>query len=394
MRPPTLSTPVKTSSVIVILTVILTVDAFAQPERPRLDEGGGSARVVSPLERIHSTSPDDPFQFILDRGIRVEDHPNGYDLHAAQAPDLAALCDLDRYLPCARILWSLRFPPVSGAMYRAAVPPRVKLQGDGRDVWWVPSVHCVTYEPRKMAWSKVSSGQHCMNIVDAESQQMEWLIGGRIEGLNPEEPGLYEGWIPVTITMESHQWIVDIPVSYERYRASRSCTASTGNLSVSGLPYAELEPKPGGTVTLSAGFNVRSILELGGDFAARCGTKEGDPHPACPGLNYTTGFFRFQVPDEDTAWSIDISRVSLGPGGDDNADWTWSIGYYEPNPMGDPEPFTIQTRKTISFDDGSDPYMDSEGNIHLYLAGSIFIPDGWDAGSYSDTATVTFTCGP
>ena len=386
----------KTSSLIAILTAILTLPAFAQPERPRLDEGGGSARVVPPLERIHSTSPDDPFQFILDRGIRVEDHPNGYDLHAAQAPDLATLCDLDRYLPCARILWSLRFPPVSGAMYRAAVPPRVKLQGGGGNVWWVPSVHCVTYEPRRLARSKVSSGQHCMNIVDAETQQMEWLIGGRIEGLNPEDPGLYEGWIPVTITMESHQWIVDIPVSYERYRASRSCTASVGNLRVRALPYAELNTNAGGTVTLSAGFNVRSILELGGDFEARC-REPDDPaqtYPDCPGLNYTTGFFRFQVPDEDTAWSINISRVSLGPEGGTKADWTWSIGHYEPNPMGDPEPFTIDTGRTISFNDGSDPYMDSEGNIHLYLAGSINIPPGWTAGSYSETATITFTCGP
>lgn len=377
---------------------MLTFPAFAQPERPRLDEGGGSARVVSPLPRLHSTSPDDPFQFILDRGIRVEDHPNGYDLHAAQAPDLAALCDLDRYLPCARILWSLRVPPVSGAMYRAAVPPRVKLHGDGDDVWWVPSVHCVTYEPRKMAWSKVSSGQHCMNIVDAESQQMEWLIGGRIEGLNPEKPGLYEGWIPVTITMESHQWIVDIPVSYERYRASRSCTASAGNLSVHGLPYAELETSAGGTVTLSAGFNVRSILELGGDFATRCGTM-GNPqtHPNCPGLSYTTGFFRFQVPDEDTDWSVSISRVTFDGGNDDDTDdedWTWSIGYYETNSMGDDEPFTIQTRETISFDSSTDVYMDSDGNIHLYLAGYIDIPAGWDAGSYSESATITFTCGP
>ena len=168
-----------------LLAFMLTLPAFAQqsakraepPERPRLDEGSGFSRARSPEERIPPLSPDDPSRFILDRGIRVEDHPNGIGRHAAQAPGLAAVCDLDTYLPCARILWVLRFPPVSGATYQAVVPNRVRLHGPGSEAWWSPSVHCVIYEPRRLARNKVSSGQNCMHIVDAETQQMEWLIG-------------------------------------------------------------------------------------------------------------------------------------------------------------------------------------------------------------------------
>lgn len=65
-----------------------------------------------------------------------------------------------------------RFPPVSGATYQGVVPSRVELHGPSSEVWWTPSVHFVTYEPRRLARNKVSSGSNCMNIVDEQTQRM------------------------------------------------------------------------------------------------------------------------------------------------------------------------------------------------------------------------------
>ncbi|MYD19822.1 MAG: hypothetical protein F4X05_09270 [Rhodothermaceae bacterium] len=384
---------------ICLLASILAFPAFAQqtakreepPERPRLDEGSGFSRAPSLEGRIPPISPDDPSRFILDRGIRVEDHPNGIGRYAAQAPGLAAVCDLDTYLPCARILWVLRFPPVSGATYQTLVPARVQLHGPGSEAWWTPSVHCVIYEPRRLARNKVSSGQSCMHIVDAETQQMEWLIGGRIEGLDPDDYGVYEGWIPVTITMGSQQWIVDVPVTYERFKRVASCSleSSTGNPFISGIPHhGDDEDQRGGTVDVSPASGVRSVLALSGDLAGRCGSDGA----GCPSLSFTTGWARFQA-DEGTTWTFDVSSVSFDGGGNTESDWTWTVGYYDYDADEDGGPFVIQTSKSPSFSESADPWFDSNRYAHIFLGGSIEIEDDWEAGSYSETATVTFCCG-
>ncbi len=372
---------------------MLTLPAFAQqtakreepPERPRLDEGSGFSRAVSPEERTPPISPDDPFRFILDRGIRVEDHPDGIGRHAAQAPELAALCDLDTYLPCARILWVLRFPPVSGATYQALVPSRVQLHGPGSDVWWTPVVHCVTYEPRRLARNKVSSGQSCMNIVDADTQQMEWLIGGLVEGLDSENHGVYEGWIPVTITMGSQHWIVDVPVTYELFQPVASCgvVGVGANIGITGIPHhmedAELR---GGTVDVTASTTSRDNLTLSGDIADYCDDND------CSGISAYTGWFRFEAP-EDMTWTFSISSVSFDGGGNTESDWTWHVGYYGSGGRG----FIIETAESPSFSETADPWFDSNRQAHLFLGGYIEILDDWAAVSRTETATVTFCCG-
>ena len=384
---------------ICILATILALPAFAQqpakraepPEPPRLDEGPGFSRAASPAERIPPISPDDPSRFILDRGIRVEDHPNGFGRHAAQAPGFAAVCDLDTYLPCARILWVLRYPPVSGATYQAVVPPRVQLHGPGTDVWWTPSVHCVIYEPRRLARNKVSSGQSCMHIVDAETQQMEWLIGGRIEGLDPKIHGVFEGWVPVAITMGSQHWIVDVPVTYERFKRVASCTlrTTTGNPFIRGIPHhGTAENQRGGTVDISPSSAARTTLSLSDDLADRCGSDGA----RCPSIRSSTGWVRFQA-DEDATWTFDISGVSFDGGGNTESDWEWVVGYYDYDTDEDGDPFVIQTAKTISFDQDAEPWYDSDRWVHIFLGGNIEIEDDWEAGSYTEFATVTFCCG-
>ena len=378
---------------ICMLASMLTLPAVAQrsaiPERPRLDEGSGFSRTGTPMERIPPISPDDPSRFILDRGIRVEDHPNGIGLHAAQAPGFAAVCDLDTHLPCARILWVRRFPAVTGATYHASVPARVPLTGGESDVWWAPTVHCVTYDARRLSRYKVSSGQNCMNIIDAETQHMEWLIGGRIEGLDTENHGIYEGWVPVTITMGSQVWIVDVPATYERFQAMRSCSlqAHAGNLFVRGIPHHGTDPaQRGGTVDIRPASRVRTDLTLSGDLADYC------DHNDCTGISSTTGWVRFQA-DEDETWTFSVSPVSFDGGGNTESHWTWIVGYYDYDTDEGGAPFSIQTHESPSFSESADPWFDSDRWAHIFLGGYIEIRDDWDAGSYTETATVTFCCG-
>lgn len=385
----------KSSFIVFGILAVLTLPAVAQEsaepaERPRLDEGSGFSRTGTPKERIPPPSPNDPFQFILDRGIRVEDHPNGIGLHAPQAPGLAAVCDLATYLPCARILWVLRYPPVSGATYQAMVPARVQLHGPASDVWWTPSVHCVTYEPRRRARNKVSSGQSCLNIVDAETQQMEWLIGGRIEGLDSEKHGSYEGWIPVTITMGSQHWIVDVPVTYKRFQPVRACglEGNAGNMGITGIPHqAEDANRRGGTVGVEASTAARDNLTLSGDIADYCDDND------CSGISYSTGWVRIQA-DESETWTLDVSSISFDGGGNTSSDWTWVVGYYDYDEDGDGHPFVIETARAPSFSESTtDIWYDSDREAHFFLGGSIEIQDDWAPGSYSQTATITFCCG-
>ena len=386
--------PKSSFSFICMLAFMLTLPAVAQQstepaERPRLDEGSGFSHTGTPKERIPPISPDDPYRFILDRGIRVEDHPNDIGRHAAQAPGFAAVCDLGTYLPCARILWVRRFPPVSGATYQAMVPARVQLHGPGSEVWWTPSVHCVTYEPRRVARKKVSSGQSCINIVDAETQQMEWLIGGRIQGLDSEKPGIYEGWIPVTITMGSQHWIVDVPVTYERFKSVRSCSliGNAGNMGITGIPHQmEHANQRGGTVGVEASTAARDNLTLSGDIADYCDNND------CSGISYATGWVRIQA-DEGETWTLEISGISFDGGGNTSSDWTWVVGYYNYDSDEDGVPFIIQTAESPSFSESTTTiWYDSNREAHFFLGGSIEIQDDWAPVSRTETATISFCC--
>ncbi|MCY4171380.1 MAG: hypothetical protein OXE59_09745 [Bacteroidetes bacterium] len=57
-----------------------------------------------------------------------------------------------------------------------------------------------------------------------------------IHGLDPVVHGIYEGWIPVTISEAENQWIIDVPIKYERLKAETTCTLNAeGNVSISGL---------------------------------------------------------------------------------------------------------------------------------------------------------------
>ena len=155
--------------------------------------------VESPLPVGRSTG--DPFQFILGRGIHIDHHPNGYELYAAKAPGVAANCPPDSAHPCGHVLWSVHYPPASGVTYYAAVPPQVRLMGEDGDILWRPSVHCITHDTERRVRYKVGEGDSCINIVDTETQRIEYLVGGQIDGAPPITPGVYKGWIPVTITM-------------------------------------------------------------------------------------------------------------------------------------------------------------------------------------------------
>ncbi len=423
-----------TIRILSIITLLLPLHAFAQrqvtprvsPTASEVERGTrvgragtashvpraaseGAPRTRDGRTRVYSRSPDDPSQFILDRGIQVEDHPNDYARHADFRAPLASECDLATSTPCAQILRTLRLAPVSGVAYHASVPPRVQLRGPEPNISWVPSVHCITYEPRRRSRYKVGSGPSCMNIVDAETQQMEWLIGGHIEGLDKKQYGVYEGWVPVSFTMGEYQWIMDIPITYERFKRQPTCGLGTasdgtpqGNIRIRNIPH-----RPGfsaGEIRLTSGYRVRTAIEYIGDYEDLC---KAEPSLCADILdNSTTGWIRL-LADEDAQWTINITGIKFTFLDGSTADWEWIVGYYDDVRSG---AFPLKQAKEPTFTESTDPniYFNSEREAHLYLGGVLTLANTSNPQSnscprchgeysnrprtYKETATVTLTC--
>jgi len=147
-----------------------------------------------------------------------------------------------------------------------------------------------------------------------------------IHGLDPVVHGIYEGWIPVTISEAENQWIIDVPIKYERLKAETTCTLNAeGNVSISGLYYPAGESAEG-TIKLSSSSTASSELTLSGGFLSTC----ADSRNPCPTFaTGQTGWMRFQT--DSPTWSVSISPTSISPGAlarGTAVDWTWIIGYY------------------------------------------------------------------
>jgi len=384
--------------VIIFALLILVRPTQAQElERIQLDEGGGSSLHSNHglSSRIPPHSPKNTLQFLMDFGVNVEDHPNGYGRHAHQSPAIADVCNVSPSngeplgAACGRILWDTGHGfPTTGATYLASVPHRVELSGD--NVWWEPSIHCITWDMQRRALYKVSQGPTCMNIINAETQRMEWRIGGKIHGMNPDTPGIYEGWIPVTIHESDHQWIIDVPIRYERLRAETTCTLNAGgDVRMSGLEYDPENPIKG-EIRITSDRDTRSILSLTGTAAAICGrTGSG-----CAGLSYSTGWVRFTT--NSPTWSMTISATQVSPSfravGSAET-WTWIVGYYDAGGVG----YVIDTDEAPSFTESANVWADADGWRHLFLGGFVN-PENWESqgsggGTFSGSGTVTLMCG-
>ncbi|MDE2828313.1 MAG: hypothetical protein OXL40_13595 [Bacteroidota bacterium] len=112
----------------------------------------------------------------------------------------------------------------------------------------------------------------------------------------------------------------------------------------------------------------------------------------CFGISFSTGWVRFQA-DEGMTWTFSASFVSFDGGGITSSDWIWTVGYYDYAADVDGTPFVIQNVRSPSFSESADPWFDSNREAHIFLGGSIEIQDDWEAGSHTETATVTFSCG-
>lgn len=368
-----LSTPL-----IVATTLALATSTQAQRKtRPVLDAGDGFA--TTPSERLVPPPP----QLVLERGINVEDHPNGYSLHASRSPVIAASCEIKSGPACAIILWASPIPPITGAEYHARVPDVVSLRGTDFDVWWSPSVHCVTWDRRRRSLYQVSSGAACMNIVDAETQELQWFVGGRIEGLKPPPPGEYVGWVPVTFTSGFQRWVVDVPVSYHRYHKEGACMLDAGgDIRISGIPFASDVDDRGGNIDITATVDTRTDVTITGNLANLCGS-DGS---TC-GLAASTGWAR--ITPSGSSWTFSIASASVGQEGETSADWEFHVGYYRSG-MG----FHIDTAFTPSFDQSENIWFDSSGEGHIFIGGNIDIPTDWEDrhNAYTGSIDVTFTC--
>jgi len=342
----------------------------------------------------------------MEQGVHVEDHPNEYRRHATKAPAIVNVCDTAPSGPlrleahgihggaaCGRIVWDMMYGmPLTGLPYTASVPPRVDLSEQG--LWWEPSVHCITWDQRRRATTKVDSGSHCMNIIDAETQRMEWMIGGVIHGLDPEAHGIYEGWIPMTITDGDNVWILDVPLRYERFRADPTCSLATGDIYVRNLPYVV---EGGGALTggfeLSSGSLTRDILEYTNELEDYCKANDTE----CSGVTYETGYARIKT--DSPTWSMSLPKVVIKPGSGSTGkeeDWKWIVGYYSTDRT---TSYQIAKGESLAFTESNvtSPYVDGDGFLHLFLGGSVSFSN-WKTtrnrgSSFSGSATVTFTCG-
>ena len=249
-------TQIKILCSLLLISMIVPGPAFAQERNhPRLDDGGvrvplSSGRYVTSRDRL-----------LLDRGIRVEHHPNNDPYHEWYAPKVVQRCTPDDFLPCARVFWNQSHLPEFGEVYTAQIPTIVPLRGPGPDVLWVPELHCMTYDrQRGQQWAS-APGILCQTQQAETPWHMQWVIGGRIEGLDEGVPGIYEGSMLLTITTSRDTWDIEVPFRYELFQKESTCTASiSGTASLTGIPaltagtvevkFVPMEAGPFGTIVV------------------------------------------------------------------------------------------------------------------------------------------------
>lgn len=342
----------------------------------RLDDGG--VREL-PQSGRYLTSRD---RLILDRGIRVEHHPNHNPYHKWYAPTVASRCTPEDFLPCARVFWNQAHLPEFGEVYTAQVPTVVPLRGPGRDVFWAPELHCMTYDRhRGQQWAS-APGLLCQTRQGEAPWHMQWVIGGSIEGLDEGVPGIYEGSITLTITSSRDTWDIEVPIRYELFQKESTCQVSVwGTASLTGLP-ANTEGKAGVEfVDQEAGpFGTIVLPEL----------KLEEGFSSVKGASFSAATLTIVTTEAaSTSTSIDIGGVRVGPDGDTEP-WTHVVAYYRGVDL-----YRIVKGRSPSIS-GSGVYWDDRIDGYtavLFLAGEIAIPENWGPSKYDGTSTISITCG-
>lgn len=349
--------------------VLLPSLAAAQRPDPRFDENEGGSSASSPHHRERIFHP-----LILDRGIRIEDHPNDLWQHGPYAPEMTVDCHPDNFnAPCARILWDMERPAEPGERYIARVPGLVRLYGPKKDVWWAPFIHCLAYDPERGAQELSPPGVICQSVPDSYIQQMSWTVGGQIEGLDAT-PGLYEGSIPLLIRNGDMEWEMMIPVTYELFpKIWDPCPTvafNSASISFFGLP-----EKTGGTVTIHADrANGRLELKEGYDTPEIHRTAQG--RLASFNLTgYTSG----------TNVDIQISKTKVN-----GQEFTSQIGHYNSSGVWE----VIRSSNRGYAIDEDDIYWDRDGQALMILGGGLTVPSGWAAGTYTGDINVNISCVP
>ncbi len=197
---------------------------------------------------------------------------------------------------------------------------------------------------------------------------MEWFIGGQIEGLDEEMPGVYEGMIPLTLTLGGESEVVDVPVRYELFRYVPSCPTLGGSPNISIYAPADTETEVDITV-----------MPLGGVATFK---------PYCPSCRASAGSFVIRGRRPGQNINASVPQVKIGKGSQ-TANWTHHLGHY--NKDGEWE--TVATRRTFSFTQ-DDIYWDRSGTALLLLGGEMTIPASWGECTYTGTMTITMSCMP
>jgi len=331
----------------------------------------------------HPTPPMQQFEptrdrLLLERGIRVAHHPNHLEEHEMASPRAAANCMPDQFLPCARVMWNPGHLPDYGDIFLAQVTPVVSLHGPGGKVLWRPVLHCMTFSLRRgRQWASPPGGS-CDIHQGATPQRMEWIIGGSIEGLDEEVPGIYEGAMQLTVIRGQEVWDMDIPIRYELFQKLTSCTVSGSSTSFSGLT-----EKVAGTVETALVTQVGT----GGIswFTAEISSEE---HTGATG---SWGSFTLTI---DPPALQNSSTIRIGPAFFDapkppvGTSWKHVVGYYDANGIQH-----IDTKRSLDFT-GADLYWDSGGRAVIFMGAELTVTDKIEAGaSYTGSATITVSCG-
>lgn len=344
-----------------------------QHRDPRLDENAGGTSPYSPHQRERIFNP-----LILDREVRIEDHPNDLWQHGPYAPEMTVDCHPDNFnAPCARILWDMERPAEPGERYIARVPGLVRLYGPKKDVWWAPFIHCLAYDPERGAQELSPPGVICQSVPDSYIQRLSWTVGGQIEGLDAT-PGFYEGSIPLMISSGDREWEMMIPVTYELFsKVWDPCPTvafNSASISFFGLP-----EKTGGDVTIHAD-RANGRLELGEGYDTPEIQSTAQGRLASFNLTgYTSG----------TNVDIQISGVKVGPEVDD-VTFTSQIGHYNSSGVWE----VIQSSNRGYAIDEDDIYWDRRGQALMILGGGLTVPSDWAAGTYTGDMNVNISCVP
>ena len=179
----------------------------------------------------------------LGSGVRVEYHPNDLPEYALYAPETSEFCAPENMgNSCGRVWWNSRQQAVLGTRYITQVPAMVRLRGPGKDVWWIPSVHCIVADADRKQQSTSSPGVSCVTMLKRPEDRMEWAIGGVAEGMDPAVPGVYTGMIPLVVTGDGTRWELDVPIVYTVHEGhDSSCTTPFFSMNPQGGWNAEVD---------------------------------------------------------------------------------------------------------------------------------------------------------